>query len=460
MLLLALQQAAAQPTIDGTITTGEGYALVYQNLSSNLGFGEGNRLGGLYYAYRSLPVPTMYIGITGGMNDVNNIVLFLDFDNYEGRGSETMAGTQSSSLGVFTTNSTSCGSTGGIAGARMSNGFDADYIFAFNRANSTSTIFVDAMRLGRTAINGYMEHGNINSSGLPNQTGNPHTMTLPFTTQPCTNTNGTITVAFRNDFNPVTQPTTGIEIAVPVAGLCGVAEGDLVRFFVAITNQVGFFSNVTIPALPAESLNLGCKVDLRNFTNLFTTFYLLPFQLLNLQAKAEGNRVRLHWNLLGNTAVKQLEVQHSSDGVQFASIGTISPATNERIANYNFLHRQALNGLNYYRIKAIDIRGKSAWSGVTTVSLYHKTDKLAITPNPVMSKQVRIQTGQLDRGIYSLRLLTIEGRELFRRQIFHDGLQLFWQVEPAQPLATGLYWLYITDADGSIQRQLKLVQQQ
>lgn len=459
MLLLAFRYAAAQPTIDGTITTAEGYVLVYQNLSSNLGFGDGNRLGGLYYAYRSVPTPMMYIGITGQMNDVNNVVLFLDFDNYEGRGTGTMAGTQGSSLGVFTTNSTSCGSTGGIAGARMSNGFDVDYIFAFNRGDGTSTIFVDAMRLGAAAVDGYMEHDNINSSGLPNQIGTPHTMTLPFTTQPCAMPNGTVTVAFRNDFEPNTRTSSGIEFALPVAGMCGVAEGDFVRFFVAITNQVGFFSNVTMPALPVGQANLGCNPNLTNFSNLFTSFYLLPFQFSSLQATAEGDAVRLTWNLFGNAAVKQIEVQHSKDGVQFASIASITPATNEGMTNYNFLHRQAQNGLNYYRIKAIDAWGKSAWSGVAAVSLHGQTATPAIAPNPVASKQIRIQAGQLDRGTYRLRLLGADGRELFRRQIFHDGLQPFWQVEPAQPLVPGIYWLLITGADGSMQYQFKLVQQ-
>ncbi|MFN4285340.1 MAG: T9SS type A sorting domain-containing protein [Lacibacter sp.] len=460
--LLAVQDAAAQPTIDGIITPADGYVLIYQNLSSNLGFGVGNRLGALYYAYRSLPSPTMYIGITGSINDANNIVLFLDFNSYSGRGTGTMAGGTSSSLGVFTTNSTSsCGSTGGVAGARMSSGFDADYIFAFNRGWGNATIFADVMRLSTNAppINGYMEHANVNVSGLPNQSGTPQNLNLPFTALPCVNPPAVMRLAFRNDYDPVTNPNVGIEFALSVNGMCGIAEGDFVRFFVAITNHHGFFSNVTLPALPNGEPNLGCNPNLSGYENLYTSLFLLPFQFSNEEARAEGDAVRLRWNLTGNTHVKKMEVQHSRDGVRFTTIGTVQPVNTEGDAAYSFLHETAVSGKNYYRVRAIDANGKAALSRVAGVVRKGSSTGIVITPNPVTGSEIRLQTTNLVKGVYQVKVLAADGREMLRRQVVHDGVLPYWLIHMNQNLPSGLYWLHVSDANGHAQHQLKFVKQ-
>lgn len=463
ILLLAVQFAAAQPTIDGTITAGEGYALVYQNLSSNMGFGTGNQLGALYYSYRSAPTPTLYIGITGRINDANNIVLFLDFDSYNGRGTSTMAGATSSSLGVFSTSgSTSCGTTGGgIQGARMSTGFDADYIFAFNRGNGSSTLFADVMRLSTNAppIDGYMEHSNINAGGMPNQSGDAANLTLPFNAVPCANPPASMRLAFRNNYDPASNPNSGIEFALSVAGMCGVAEGDFVRFFVAITNQSGEFSNVTIPALPPGTTNRGCNPDLSGFANLFTSFYVLPFQFSDVAAAPAAGGVRLSWSLSGNTAIKNIEVQHSTNGVAFTSVGSVTPVKADGKAAYSYLHRQPAAGVNFYRIKASDAQGNSALSGTVRLTQQQQTGKPVLFPNPVTSNQVRIHTGQLNRGTYQLRMLAADGRELFRRQIVHDGVQPLWQFDCPVVLPPGVYWVHIAGNGGGEHYSLKLIKQ-
>lgn len=104
VLILFPVWAQAQIVIDGVMDDPEWQSIGVAN--SNDGFGSQNNLGVLkYYSDAS----TLYIGITGilesNVSVKNNIVLFIDCDNYSGVDhTNTLAGGITSTLGVFLTN--------------------------------------------------------------------------------------------------------------------------------------------------------------------------------------------------------------------------------------------------------------------------------------------------------------------------------------------------------------------
>lgn len=185
-------------------------------------------------------------------------------------------------------------------------------------------------------------------------------------------------------------------------------------------------------------------VDGCNISDSITLAYYnpLPLTLIGFNAWRDGQQVQLKWFTADERNVSHFDVERSSDGKDFASIGRIT-AKNNTANEYNHADHAPLNGTGYYRIKMIDHDGRHAYSPVrlvrssdehATVQVYPVPARDEITVStigmPPVSLDVRIysQTGQLlkqetiqggsikkldvstlGKGAYMLRLLGNDG---------------------------------------------------
>ncbi len=426
----------AQPVIDGNISTAEGYIEVASYTSGRNGFGSQNDMGAIYYTYRG-STNRMYIGITGRLSDNNNIVLFLDFNNYNGRSTGTLGGGTTSTLGVFTTNGTgSCGGSGGLNGAVMDNDFDADYAFAFNEGNTTTNLFCDAMRFSQLGSppDGYFEQGYIGNT--PDQTGTSANLSLPFT-----GSVGQMVLANRNNYNPPGNTTSGIEFSIPYTALPGTAPLDYVRFFAAITNAEGFFSNETIPGDPGPG-NLGCDPNFSNIAGqiFYTNFYVLPFSFIKLNGYAAENKVVLHWDVHDRSAQQFYTVERSNNGSNYYPLLTVD--ANACQAGCNVTDVNPFKGWNYYRVTMLDQYQRKQISSVLRMYSGEK-EKIAVYPNPVVNQQLSLQLHHLEKGVYSLIVTDMDGKSVFRRVWTYDGVTNLQQFELPAGISKGVYTVRI-----------------
>ncbi|MBS4066508.1 MAG: T9SS type A sorting domain-containing protein [Chitinophagaceae bacterium] len=457
VLSIAMLRAQSQPVIDGVINASENYIQIGTYSSTNNSFGNDNDLGALYYRYGiSGGLSYIYVGITGRIDGSNNIVLFMDFSNYAGRSTGTLGGGTTSNMGVFSTSTGAgdCGGNGGLNGVRMSNGFDADYAFAFNEGGSATNLYCDAMRfsaLGSTP-DGYFEQG---YAGTVNQTGTSGNLTLPFSIGCGANCPGSMTLAYRGDYNPPTVSNSGIEMRIPVQALPGVAPGDYVRFFVVITNQFGFMSNESIPSMSSAG-NPGCDADLSGQTDLFTGLWLLPFNFLDFEATPGKNSVQLQWKVSGNREQQQYLVEKSANGISFETISTIT-ATMADEQFYHAVDTEPWAGWNFYRITAIDGVQRKRSSIIKRI-YYGMPVTTAIAPNPVKGNVVQLLTGGLAKGVYTIRLVSLDGKLLFSRRWVFEGTQPTYRFETNAPLPAGMYWLVLQTGNQPPVR-LKMIQQ-
>lgn len=452
ILLFVCSYAAGQPTIDGTISTGEGYTIVGTFTSGNDGFGANNELGSIYYTYRTATAPggvgTLYIGVTGKIDAANNIVLFMDFSNYLGRSTGILGGATTSNLGVFstTTNSGDCSGNGGLNGARMGADFDADYAFAFNEGNTTTNLFCDAMRFSAlgSSPDGYFEQG---SPGSVNQTGTPGTFALPFMNG-CGSCPGSITFAYKSNYDASTMSSSGIEMRIPYRALPGVAPGDYVKFFAIITNQFGFMSNEMIPGGPVAS-NPGCDFNLASLgQTLYTSLYLLPNSILKFDAAVQQNSIALDWKVSNNEELKQFDVERSSDGINFTTISTIVASTMTGQKAYQFLDANPVSGWNFYRLRTFDFKNQYKQSQIVRVWIGKKTGKPSVYPNPVVNNQINFSTNGLVKGIYNLQVISVDGKQMIQNRWVFDGTQAMHTIEIKKETSPGMYWLVLRNESG------------
>ena len=106
---------------------------------------------------------------------------------------------------------------------------------------------------------------------------------------------------------------------------------------------------------------------------------LLPVEFTKFDAKRNQNKVDLKWATATELNNDYFEVQHSADGRDYKTIGQLKGNGTTSIgASYNFEHFNPSVGINYYRLKQVDIDGKYEYSPIRSV-LFGK-NKISVSP--------------------------------------------------------------------------------
>ncbi len=116
--------------------------------------------------------------------------------------------------------------------------------------------------------------------------------------------------------------------------------------------------------------------------------FVLPLTWGSFTAVAKNDKVALNWSTLQETNTASFIVEHSTNGQNFTPVATITAAGNTSVTSrYNTTHQSPnLNAINYYRVKQIDIDGRSTYS--ITVPVRFKNSSVVLVqalPNPVVN---------------------------------------------------------------------------
>lgn len=96
----------------------------------------------------------------------------------------------------------------------------------------------------------------------------------------------------------------------------------------------------------------------------------LPVELISFNALAENETVKLNWTTASELNNDYFTVQHSTDGVEFTSLGIVDgKGTTQNVSNYAFTDNTPQAGINYYRLKQTDFDGTSSYSNIIAINL-------------------------------------------------------------------------------------------
>lgn len=111
----------------------------------------------------------------------------------------------------------------------------------------------------------------------------------------------------------------------------------------------------------------------------------LPVVLEDFDGAMESSNVMLRWRTSSERNSDYFEVQHSTDGRHFESIGKVNAnGTTSDENTYSYKHGAYKNGLNYYRLKQVDLDGDFEYSKIITVVAedFVMDDAYSVAPNP------------------------------------------------------------------------------
>ena len=179
-------------------------------------------------------------------------------------------------------------------------------------------------------------------------------------------------------------------------------------------NLTGTFSTIT--GLPA-----GWQIDygvlLPGKINIYGSGSAIPIELLNFKAKKDGRQVILSWQTASEQNSDYFIVEHSEDGRIFVKLGqTKAMGMSNAIQNYSFVDNNPVSGVNYYRLRQMDLDGKSGYSKVTSVTI--NDNIISFYPNPA-SKII-----SFNRPVKSVSIHDIHGKEVLRSKSTNPVLNI------------------------------------
>ena len=183
----------------------------------------------------------------------------------------------------------------------------------------------------------------------------------------------------------------------------------------------------------------------KSYTYAFTTCnFTLPVELISFTGKAVDKTSDLKWTSVSEVNLDKYEVQKSRDGVNFSTIA-LAFAKGEDKNDYNFSDVNPYEGMNFYRLKMIDIDGTFSYSNTVILRFGDvKTANVVIAPNPV-STNINLQMTDLQEGFYKIEVTNAIGQlQLTKKVNVSQYLQKESILCPSS-MNKGVYWLSIYD---------------
>ncbi|HCY89709.1 MAG TPA: hypothetical protein DHV17_05565 [Chitinophagaceae bacterium] len=160
------------------------------------------------------------------------------------------------------------------------------------------------------------------------------------------------------------------------------------RADLAAATPIWSLKTVDISAYAGQTIQIGFEGvseygNAIGLDDISITVNSLPVTLLNFDAQRNGSVNLLKWATSQELNSSRFLVERSSDGRNFTEIGVVNAAgfSNDR-RDYRFTDASPVKGINYYRLRMVDIDDTYKYSEVKNVRNLGMSE-ISFAPNPV-----------------------------------------------------------------------------
>lgn len=184
-------------------------------------------------------------------------------------------------------------------------------------------------------------------------------------------------------------------------------------------------------------------VNVSGFSGFFakSTLFTLPLRLIGFSATKEETGNVLNWQTADESGTKEFMVESSPDGQTYTTIATL-PSAGSGNNSYRYKDVRNTTGKTYYRLKMIDLDGRSVYSQVISIRL-KVSGQVQIAPNPVKD-ELTITLDPEDR-ITVVTMLDLSGRSVLQKTVTDNQVRL-----NVSHLTNGIYLLKFKSQNQSI----------
>ncbi|MCP9767702.1 T9SS C-terminal target domain-containing protein [Lacihabitans sp. LS3-19] len=151
----------------------------------------------------------------------------------------------------------------------------------------------------------------------------------------------------------------------------------------SVVSNGGF---IEISSVANSSWNSGGSTGAFNglqLANGTSTSSVFPLDLLSFEAKRNYElSINLLWQTTSESNFSHFEIQRSTDAKSFETIGKVKgDGSLNAVSEYAFVDEKPLDGINYYRLKQVDIDNSFEFSKIISVNLF-LDGQVEVYPNP------------------------------------------------------------------------------
>ncbi|GAB4092891.1 hypothetical protein GCM10028786_18180 [Flaviaesturariibacter terrae] len=143
--------------------------------------------------------------------------------------------------------------------------------------------------------------------------------------------------------------------------------------------------------------------------------YLLPSNLLSFDARKDGTRSQLRWNVSDELAGTSYLLQRSADGRRWEDLQHAQATQAAQQRSYVGYDLHPVSGINYYRLQLRKPGGQIVWSAVRELN-WGADAGFVLTPNPT-SGALSIEATAPADGTGTVRIYTAAGGLVLRQDI-------------------------------------------
>jgi len=180
------------------------------------------------------------------------------------------------------------------------------------------------------------------------------------------------------------------------------------------------------------------------FKIVFEPTSALAVTINSIKAYHRAKDIVVEWKVDNQSNMKQYEVEKSTDGNNFSKAATVQ-ATHTSTEDYSWIDKEPLGTNNYYRVRSIDINGKTGYTSVVKVQTGGVARKgISIFPNPIVNGSVNLRLTNQPEGIYQVRVVNQLGKPVLTQQITHNEGSSFETIQLPNNIAHGVYQVEVT----------------
>lgn len=174
----------------------------------------------------------------------------------------------------------------------------------------------------------------------------------------------------------------------------------------------------------------------------------LPVKLVEFKATPDNNNVLLNWQSVMELNANQYQIEVSTNGTNFNTIGFIKARGNTSSTNnYSFIHQQAFAAVPentlYYRLKMIDNDTRFTYSKTAIVRKENKQNTLInIYPNPV-NEATTIHVVANTEQLMNVSIFDLKGNKLNSKTLPVQNGENSIIIEEMNNLSQGVYFVHI-----------------
>jgi hypothetical protein len=170
---------------------------------------------------------------------------------------------------------------------------------------------------------------------------------------------------------------------------------------------------------------------------------VLPVELKSFEGKISDQKIELVWTTLSEINFNYFNVEKSSDGELFSSIGTIAGhGTTHETNQYLLIDQSPLIGKNYYRLKSVDFDGYTETFKVISVT-YNAEKRFSITPNPSDGFAINFKLNFVPEGGYIIAIYDNLGHVINRLIPANSEVAISYD----RSLSSGVYFAKLITED-------------